>query len=237
MPGEDGESIVHPDDEPEIASMTTEFDVGFGVARAAAARARRRVDAHPRHGPPGRDRRRHLRRTAVAAIADRRRTESRPPATQDSPVAPRRAPGRRAQRVPSRQRPGAGARPRHVHAPAPETDGHLRPSPRRRVPRRCRPSSSPTSPWSSDAADAHAACGPDTRCPAADSAARSAAACARCRAITAEPTIAPPTVSAISTAIIAAATTLADPRSESRLDRRHRLSGDRDARQQDRPRS
>ena len=39
---------------------------------------------------------------------------------------------------------------------------------------------------------------------------------------------------AISTAIIAAATTLAAPRSEPRLDGRHRLRADRDARQQDR---
>ena len=65
-----------------------------------------------------------------------------------------------------------------------------------------------------DAADAHATSRPDASCPAAASAARSAAACARCRAITAEPTTAPPTVSASSTAIIAAATTLAEPRSD-----------------------
>ena len=85
----------------------------------------------------------------------------------------------------------------------------------------------------SDAADPHAACGPADSCPAAASAARSAVACARCLAITAEPTDAPPTVNAISTAIIAAATTLAEPRSESGLDRGHRLRANRDAGQQD----
>lgn len=89
----------------------------------------------------------------------------------------------------------------------------------------------------SDPADAHAACGPDANRPAAARAARSAAACARCRAITAEPTSAPPTVNAINTAIIIAATTLAAPQSEARLDRRDRLGRNRDAGQQDRLRA
>ena len=85
----------------------------------------------------------------------------------------------------------------------------------------------------SDAANAHASRGPAVNCPAAASAAQSAVACARCLAPTAEPTAAPPTVNAISTAIIAAATTLAEPRSESGLDRGHRLRANRDAWQQD----
>ena len=60
---------------------------------------------------------------------------------------------------------------------------------------------------------AHAASAPSASRPAAASDARSAALCARWRAITAEPTQRPPTVTATSTAIIAAATKPAEPRS------------------------
>ena len=57
----------------------------------------------------------------------------------------------------------------------------------------------------------HAAPVPSARCTAAASAARSAAACARWRAITADPTYTPPAVIASNTAIIATATRLAEP--------------------------
>ena len=80
---------------------------------------------------------------------------------------------------------------------------------------------------------AHAASAPSASRPAAASDARSAAACARCRAITAEPTERPPTVTANSTAIIATATSPADPRSaQTRFDSGHRLRSDDNSRQQ-----
>jgi hypothetical protein len=85
------------------------------------------------------------------------------------------------------------------------------------------------------AAAAHAVWLPDATRPAAASAARSAAACARCLAITAEPTIAPPTVSTIRTVIIAAATTLAAPRSPTGFDRGNRRGCDGEPRQWDGP--
>ena len=74
---------------------------------------------------------------------------------------------------------------------------------------------------------------PSARYTAAANAARSAADCARWRAITADPTYTPPMVIASKTAIIATATRLAEPRSaRTRLGRRDRLRGDGDARQQ-----
>jgi hypothetical protein len=78
----------------------------------------------------------------------------------------------------------------------------------------------------SDSADAHAASRPDAIWAAAASAARSAAAWARCLAMTAEPTTAPATVRTSSTVITPAAITLAEPRPEAALHRRNGLLGD-----------
>lgn len=66
--------------------------------------------------------------------------------------------------------------------------------------------------------------GPEAKTPAAASAARSAADCARCRPITAAPTATAPDRSPASTAISATATTVAEPRSSrTRLVGSHRL--------------
>lgn len=88
-----------------------------------------------------------------------------------------------------------------------------------------------------DDADPHAATWPDRIWPAPANAARSAAACARCRAVTAEPTSTPAPVSTISSVIIAAAITLAEPCSDARFDRSDGLADDRDPRQQSRSRA
>lgn len=81
-------------------------------------------------------------------------------------------------------------------------------------------------------ASLHAVCNPLGRRVAAAKAAKSAAACARCRAITAEPTYPAPTVTASRTVMLVAATMLAEPRSRPRwLCQRGRLRGDRDTRQ------
>jgi hypothetical protein len=76
---------------------------------------------------------------------------------------------------------------------------------------------------------AHACSAPPVSRAAAASAAKSADAWARCRAITADPTHTAPIVIDNSTAIIATATTLAEPWS-SALDRGHRFRRDGDAR-------
>ena len=84
----------------------------------------------------------------------------------------------------------------------------------------------------------HAAAEPSGTAFAAANAARSAAACARCRPITAEPTYTAPTVSATSTAIVATPTNVAEPSSpRAGLHGGHRPRRDSDARQQHRPRA
>jgi len=78
---------------------------------------------------------------------------------------------------------------------------------------------------------------PSARWVAAATADRSAAACARWRAITADPTYTPPMVIASKTAITATANRLAEPRSaRTRLGRGDRLRCDGDARQERRTR-
>lgn len=84
-----------------------------------------------------------------------------------------------------------------------------------------------------DVACAQATCRPDGSAVAAAWAARSAAACARCRAMTTAPTTAIPMVTATSTPTMAAPISVAEPRSSlTGFDGGHRFGGDGDTGQQ-----